>query len=159
MTISPISSSMMSMYVPVVAGKGAEIDYEYEIIKQKLALYGISPSGDKNTDKMKLETAERMAEIMQAQSSMATKQSVPFEDVMNTLNLSITGDLEKDYETTIDKLDHEIGMAYNEEDKAYYQALKDEVEADYISAKENRQSYVGANQIASMNKYILLGLY
>lgn len=159
MSISPISSSMMSMYVPQVAKKGAEVDYEYELIKQQLIALGIAPTGDKDTDKVKLETAQRVQEMMQSQSSMNTIQSCPFEDIMNNLNLSITGDLEKDYETAIDKLDYEITMAYNEDEKAYFQAMKDEVEKDYISAKEDRFSYAGANQLAAMNKYLLLGMY
>ena len=102
MSISPISSYMMSMYVPSSGTKAVEEDYEYVLIKQQLAAMGIIPSGDKETDKLKLETAQRVKEMMESQSaSMNSRQSIPFEDVMNTLNLSITGDLDKDYDTTI----------------------------------------------------------
>lgn len=159
MSISPISSSMMSMYVPQVSKKGTEVDYEYELIKQQLMALGITPSGDKNTDKLKLETVQRVQEMLQNQSSMNIKQTSPFEEIMNNLNLSISGDLEKDYEKTIDKLDYEITMAYNDEEREYFEALKYQVEIDYNSAKENRINYTGANQIASMNKYLLLGIY
>jgi len=150
---------MMSMYVPQVSNKGAQVDYEYELIKQELMKLGIVPSGDKNADKLKLETAQRMQEMMQSQSTINTKQTSPFEDIMNTLNLSISGDLEKDYEKTIDKLDYEITMAYNDEEREYFEALKYQVEIDYNTAKENRISYSGANQLASLNKYLLLGIY
>jgi len=158
MSISPISSSMMSMYVPNIS-MGAQIDYEYELIKQQLMALGITPTGDKNTDKIRLETALRVQEMIKSQGSLNTVQSCPFEDIMNTLNLSISGDLEKDYEAAINKLDYEITMAYNEDEKAYFEAMKEEVEKDYISAKQDRFSFTGASQIASMNKYMLLGLY
>ena len=157
MSISPVSASMMSMYVTSTATSksDAQKDYEYMLILQELAMYGIAATGDKEADKVRLETAKRLAEMQKSQST-TTKDSIPFEDIMNTLNLSITGDLEKDYETTIDKLDYEIDMAYNDEEKSYYQALKSQVEDEYNSAKQNRHSYfVGADQISSVNRYML----
>ena len=101
MSISPISSYMMSMYVPTSTSalNANKMDYEYMQIIQELASYGISSSGDKNVDKMKLETLKLQIEMMQTQNSSNTKQSIPFEDVMNTLNLTVTGDLEKDYDS------------------------------------------------------------
>lgn len=149
------------MYVPSSSTKSVEEDYEYLLIKQQLAAMGIVPSGDKETDKLKLETAERVKEMMESQSnSMTSRQSIPFDDIMNTLNLSITGDLDKDYDTTIDKLDYEIYMAYTDEEKEYYEALKDQVESEYNSSKQNSISYFsGATQISDMNRYMLLGIY
>lgn len=98
--------------------------------------------------------------MMQAQSSSSSRQSIPFDDIMNTLNLTVTGDLDKDYDTTIDRLDYEIDMAYSDEEKEYYEALKDQVEDEYNSSKQNSISYFsGASQISSMNKYMLLGIY
>lgn len=158
MSISPISSSMMSMYVPS-AGTTSAVDYEYELIKQQLAAMGIAPTGDKSIDKAKLETAKRVQEMMQTQSASNTRQSIPFEDIMNTLNISVTGDLDKDYDTTIDKLDYEITMAYSDDEKEYYKALKAEVEVQYNSSKRDSISFSGASQLASMNKYMLLGIY
>lgn len=158
MSISPISSSMMSMYVPS-AGTTSAVDYEYELIKQQLAAMGIASTGDKNIDKAKLETAKSVQEMMQTQSTSNTRQSIPFEDIMNTLNIAVTGDLDKDYDTTIDKLDYEISMAYSDEEKEYYKALKSEVESQYNSSKRDSISFSGATQLASMNKYMLLGIY
>lgn len=158
MSISPISSSMMSMYVPS-AGTTQAVDYEYELIKQQLAAMGIATTGDKSIDKAKLETAKRVKEMMQTQSATNTRQSIPFEDIMNTLNISVTGDLDKDYDTTIDKLDYEITMAYSDDEKEYYKALKAEVEVQYNSSKRDSISFSGASQLASMNKYMLLGIY
>ena len=157
MSISPISASMMSMYVssPATSKSDAQKDYEYMLILQELAMYGIASTGDKDTDKVRLETAKRLAEMQKSQSTSG-KDSIPFEDIMNTLNLSVTGNLEKDYETTIDKLDYEIDMAYSEEEKSYYEALKYQVEEEYNSSKQNRISYFsGADQISSMNRYML----
>ena len=148
MSISPISSSMMSMYVPNAgASKAAEKDTEYQQIIKKLAAYGIASSGDKETDKTRLETAEklmaterqqivqelaaygipssgdnetdktrlevveRLIAMQESQQTLGGRDSIPFEDIMNTLNLTITGDLEDDYDTTIDKLDYEINSA------------------------------------------------
>ena len=117
---------------------------------------GLTVTGDKNTDKIRLETAERIQEMMQSQSSSTSRQSIPFDDIMNTLNLTVTGDLDKDYDTTIDKLDYEIGMAYSDEEKEYYEALKDQVESEYNSSKQNSISYFsGTSQIASLNRYML----
>lgn len=161
MSISPISSSMMSMYVAssATSDSSAKIDYEHQYIIQQLAAMGISSSGDKETDRLKLETAKKVQEMMQAQSASSSKQSIPFEDVMNTLNLSVSGDLDKDYDTTIDKLDYEIDMASSDEEKEYYQALKDQVESEYNSSKRDSISFSGASQISSLNKYMLLGIY
>ena len=157
MSISPISSSMMSMYVPSTgASKTAEKDTEYQQIIQELAAYGIPSSGDKETDKTRLEVAERLMAMRESQEALGERDSIPFEDIMNTLNLTITGDLDDDYDTTIDKLDYEIYMAYTDEEREYYEALKDQVELEYNSSKENRISYFsGASQLGSVNRYML----
>ncbi len=158
MSISPISSSMMSMYVPSTVTdtkKSAAEDYEYQLIIQQLAALGISATGDKETDKARLEVAERLKEMQESQST-TKKDSIPFEDIMNTLNLTVTGDLDEDYDTTIDELDYEIDMAYTEEEKEYYQALKDQVESEYNTSKQNSISYFsGSSQISMMNRYLL----
>lgn len=156
MSVSPISSSMMSMYVHT-SGTSASggIDYEYELIKQKLLALGLMPSGDKEADKAKLQIAERVRDMQKSQSS-SSKQSIPFEDVMNTLNLSVSGDLDKDYDTTINRLDYEIDMAYTDEEKQYFEALKYQVETEYNSSKQDSVSaFSGADQISSMNRYML----
>ena len=160
MSISPIPSYMLSMYVPSSAAtqQTEENDYEYQLIMQELALYGLVPSGDKDTDKMRLETAQRMEEMMKSQSEMSTRQSIPFDDIMNTLNIPITGDLEEDYDTTIDKLDYEIYMAYTDEEREYYEALKDQVEEEYNSSKRDSISFFGATQLSSINRYMMLGI-
>lgn len=148
------------MYVPSSAAtqQTEENDYEYQLIMQELALYGLVPSGDKDTDKMRLETAQRMEEMMKSQSEMSTRQSIPFDDIMNTLNLTVTGDLEEDYDTTIDKLDYEIYMAYTDEEREYYEALKDQVEEEYNSSKRDSISFSGATQLSSINRYMMLGI-
>ena len=157
MSVSPISSSMMSMYVPSTStsASDAQKDYEYQLILQELQSMGIAPTGDKTADKARLDIAKRLMEMRESQQS-SSKQSIPFEDIMNTLNLSVTGDLDKDYDTTIDKLDYEISMAYSDEEKAYYEALKYQVEEEYNTSKQNSISYFsGASQISSMNRYML----
>lgn len=157
MAISPVSASMMSIYVPSLStsSSDAQKDYEYQLIIQELMAMGIAATGDKTTDKARLDIAKRMQE-MQASQSNSQRQSIPFDDIMNTLNLTITGDLDKDYETTIDKLDYEIYMAYTDEEKVYYEALKDQVEEDYNSSKENSLSYFsGMSQLSSMNRFML----
>lgn len=148
------------MYVPSTAStqKTEENDYEYQLIMQELAMYGIAPSGDKDTDKMRLETAQRMEEIMKSQSETTTRESIPFDDIMNTLNLTITGNLDEDYDATIDELDYEIYMAYTDEEREYYEALKDQVEEEYNSAKRDRISFSGATQLSSINRYMMLGI-
>lgn len=148
------------MYVPSTAStqQTEENDYEYQLIMQELALYGLVPSGDKDTDKMRLETAQRMEEMMKSQSEMTSRQSIPFDDIMNTLNLTVTGNLDDDYDTTIDKLDYEIYMAYTDEEREYYEALKDQVEEEYNSSKRDSISFSGATQLSSVNRYMMLGI-
>ena len=164
MSISPIPSYMMSVYVPSTGAteKTEKNDYEYQQILQELAAWGIASSGNKATDKLRLDAVKNILETMQAQSASSLKErdSIPFDDVMNTLNLTITGDLDEDYNTTIDELDYEIYLASNDEEEAYYQALKDQVESEYNSAKENRISYsAGYNQTSILSQYIaLMGL-
>ena len=93
---------------------------------------------------------------MQKSQSSSNKQSIPFEDIMNTLNLSVSGDLDKDYDTTINRLDYEIDMAYTDEEKQYFEALKYQVETEYNDSKQNSvSSFSGASQISSMNRYML----
>ena len=156
MSISPISSSMMSIYVPTSGTyNNASVDSEHQRIIQELALLGIPSSGDKEIDKAKLKIAENVNQINESQKTNQ-RDSIPFDDIMNTLNLTITGNLEKDYETTIDRLDHEIAMAYTKEEKEYYEALKYQVEDDYNFAKQNDISYYSAaSQISSLNRYML----
>lgn len=154
MSISPISSSMMSMYVP--SSGTQKVDNEYQLIMKELVALGIAPSGDKNADKSRLNIAKRIKKMQESQNSSDSKQSIPFDDVMNNLNLTVTGNLDKDYNTTIDKLDYEIDMASSEDEQGYYQALKDQVENEYNSSKKNSISYFsGASQVSSMNRYML----
>ncbi len=161
MSISPIASYMMSVYVPSAGAsqKAEQNDLEYQLILQELEAMGIASSGDKTTDKLKLQTAKTYLEMLQSQSdsSLNGRDSIPFDDVMNTLNLTITGDLDEDYDTTIDKLDYEIALASSEEEEEYYQALKDLVESDYNSAKRDRISYADSySQTTMLNQYLAL---
>lgn len=159
MSVSPVSSSMMSVYVPSTGTSSKTADYEYLLIAQELQAMGIVPSGDKDTDKLRLETAKMVQEMMQSQSASSSRQSIPFDDIMNTLNLTVTGDLEKDYETTVDKLDYEIDLASSDDEKQYFQALKDQVEDEYNSSKrDSASSFLGASQVSMMNKFMMLGI-
>lgn len=154
MSISPITSSTMSMYVPAPNATGQN-SYEYQLIIQELLALGIAPTGYFEQDKNRLEIAKKMQE-MQANKALQPKQTSPFEEIMNTLNLKITGDLEKDYNTTIDKLEYEIEMAYTEEDIEYYEGLKSQIEEQYNDSKRNRISYFeGASQLGMLNRYML----
>ena len=161
MSISAIPSYMMSVYVPSAgtAEKVEQNDLEYKLILQELEAMGIASSGDKTTDKLKLETAKTYLEMLQSQSSSSLKDrdSIPFDDVMNTLNLTITGDLDDDYDTTIDKLDYEIALASSDEEAEYYEALKDLVESDYNTAKQNRISYASSySQTTMLTQYLAM---
>ena len=45
---------------------------------------------------------------------------------------------------------------FNDEEKEYYEALKDQVESEYNSSKQNSISYFsGASQLSSLNRYML----
>lgn len=145
---------MMSMYVP--SSGTAKVDEEYQRIMKELIALGIAPSGNKDTDKARLNVAKRLQSMKESQGASKDKQSIPFEDVMNNLNLKVSGDLDKDYTTTINRLDYEIDMANNDDQKAYYQSMKDQVENEYNSSKQSSISYFsGASQLSSMNRYML----
>ena len=58
----------------------------------------------------------------------------------------------------IDKLDYEIYMAYTDEEREYYEALKDQVEEEYNSSKRDSISFSGATQLSSINRYMMLGI-
>ena len=64
MAISPVSASMMSIYVPSLStsSSDAQKDYEYQLIIQELMAMGIAATGDKTTDKARLDIAKRMQE-------------------------------------------------------------------------------------------------
>lgn len=142
------------MYVPAPNATGQN-NYEYQLIIQELLALGIAPTGNFEQDKNRLEIAKNL-QAMQENQSLQKKQTIPFEEIMNTLNIKITGDLDKDYETTIDKLEYEIDMAYTQEDIDYYEGLKYHVEEEYNNAKRNRISYFeGASQLGMLNRYML----
>ena len=161
MSISPVASYMVSVYVPSAgaANQAEQNDYEYQLILQELAAMGIASSGDKATDKLKLETAKIVLDMMQSQSasSLGDRDSIPFDDIMNSLNLSISGDLDEDYDTTIDELDYRFALASDDEEAEYYEALKDEVEVEYNSSKRDSISYyAGYDQVSIVSQYLAL---
>ena len=65
MAISPVSASMMSIYVPSLStsSSDAQKDYEYQLIIQELMAMGIAATGDKTTDKARLEKTPTPSEL------------------------------------------------------------------------------------------------
>lgn len=99
----------------------SQVDTEYEEIKKKLMALGVTPSGNKTVDKVKLEQAQRESELENAQKT-ASEQAKPTNNVSMTeepaeeeesdefvsyltqINVSQTGDVENDYRNAINEL-------------------------------------------------------
>lgn len=157
MSVSPVMSPMISSYVPTSAKKKAD-DPEYQKILSMLKMLGISSTGDKETDKVLLSAAIRQMGAQKAESAGVSSEYIPFADVMRSLDLTSSGKVDKDYTNTINELDYRISMANDDEEKQYYQALRDEVDASYTENSYNNSrsnQYMGASQMADMNKYML----
>ena len=158
MSISPVMSPMIYSYVPSAASNKEQTDSEYEKIITMMKMMGLEPTGDKTTDKVRLKSAVTQKLTQQATSSALGVDYVPFADIMETLELDSTGNIDDDYDKTIDELDYRISMASSEEEKQYYQELRDEVDSlysqnSYYNARTSL--FMGSSQISDVNRYML----
>ena len=158
MTVSPVMSPMVYSYVPSAASKDKQTDSEYEKILVMMEMLGIESTGDKTLDKVLLRNAVTQKLQEEATSSASGSDYIPFLDIMDALDLDSTGNVDDDYDQTIDELDYRISMASDDEERQYYQELRDEVETlyDENSYDNARMSlYSGYSQISELNRYIL----
>ncbi len=158
MSISPVTMSPMILSF-VSTKKTEEEDSEYEKIKTMLKMLGIEPTGDKEVDKLVLQQAinDKVSEAANAGSSSAYN---PFTDLLEFLEITSTGNVDKDYDNVIDELDYRIYMADDDEEKAYYQSLRDEADSLYTENNYDNQRqdmFMGASQIADYYKFMITG--
>lgn len=112
-------------------------DAEYERIKKKLAALGIASSGDKATDKAKLEKFENEMKARQekeaqkdneAQKAQAASgsASVPAEwqTILAQVGISSSGDIDTDYNKALSIVQEKLATAQTEADKEKYRSLK-----------------------------------
>lgn len=155
MSVSPVMSPMVSVYVP---SRAATVDEEHEKIIRMLKMLGLVSTGDKAADKVLLQAA---INAQQKQNTGGAKaESIPFQDIMNMLNIESSGKIDKDYTSTINELDDRISAAGDEEEKQYYLELKNRVETQYSDHGENKSAvaqFTGASQLSDLNRYLLLG--
>ena len=149
-------------------------DAEYEKIKKKLAALGISSSGDKATDKAKLEKFENEMKAQQEKEtqeksetekaqSAAGSASVPAEwqTILAQVGISSTGDIETDYNKALNIVQEKLATAQTESDKEKYRSLKNQLDA-FVSQNSAapaaaNTAKVGSSSLADLNKLLLLG--
>ena len=149
-------------------------DAEYERIKKKLAALGIASSGDKATDKAKLEKFESEMKTQQeketqkndeAQKAQAASgsASVPAEwqTILAQVGISSSGDIDTDYNKALSIVQEKLATAQTEADKEKYRSLKNQLDA-FVSqtpAAEaaSNTAKVGSSSLAALNNQFLLG--
>lgn len=156
MSISPVMSTLITSYVP--SSKLKEEDEEYKKIINMLKMLGIEPTGNKAADKIILQSALNNMASSQSKKS-ANSDYIPFLDIMDSLELSSSGDIDKDYTNTVNEIDYRISYASDDEEKQYYQALRDELDEmynqnSYDNAVANQFS--GSTQLGNLNKFMLM---
>lgn len=189
MSISPIMSAISPMVMSYAPSDTKEVqDAEHKQIMQSLEAMGITPSGNKETDKTLLNTVQaniaqtlnfygigatgvaetdfillkavmNAVENQQEESDNSSSQYIPFVDVMNAINITPTGDIEEDYDETITELDYRISTAADDEEAAYYEDLKAQVEeqyTDYAYSQSRNDLFIGAGQISSVNRFMII---
>lgn len=157
MSISPVMSPMVYSYAPSGSSK-KQTDSEYEKILIMMEMLGIESTGDKTLDKVLLKNAVTQKLQQEASSSASGADYIPFLDIMDSLDLDSTGNVDDDYDRTIDELDYRISMANDDEEKQYYTELRDEVETLYTeNSYDNARTslFMGSSQVADLNRYML----
>lgn len=149
-------------------------DSEYEQIKKKLAALGIASSGDKSTDKAKLDKfeaqmkaekekeAQKNEEAQKAQAASASAQ-VPAEwqTLLSSVGITSSGDIDTDYNKALSIVQEKLATAQNESEKEKYRSLKSQLDAfvtqnSTASAAANTAK-IGSSNLAELNKKMLLG--
>jgi len=109
-----------------------------------------------------VETTEK---VQQSKQSLSQKSvaSLPWAHLMYELNLTPTGDYTKDYNATISRLDELIKYTQNPDKLQEYLSLADEVSIAFVqpqvsSTLKNNSSLSGTEQIAQLNKVMMLNL-
>ena len=189
MSISPIMSAISPMVMSYAPSDTSKVeDTEHKQIMQSLQAIGITPSGNKETDKTLLNTIQAQlaqtlnfygiaatgvaetdyvllnmvmnaVERQQDSSNDSSSGYIPFEDVMNAINITPTGDIEEDYDDTITELEYRISTAADEEEEAYYESLKTEVEeqyTDYMYSQSRNDMFIGSCQLSSINRFMMI---
>ena len=157
MSISPVMSPMVYSYAPS-GSITKQTDSEYEKILIMMEMLGIESTGDKTLDKVLLKNAVTQKLQQEASSSASGADYIPFLDIMDSLDLDSTGNVDDDYDRTIDELDYRISMANDDEEKQYYTELRDEVETLYTeNSYDNARTslFMGSSQVADLNRYML----
>ena len=169
MSIDSVSSASASG-----ASSAASVDSEYEQIKKKLAALGISSSGDKATDKAKLEKfesemkaqqekeAQKDNEAQKAQAASGAAQ-VPAEwqTLLSQVGITSSGDIDTDYNKALSIVQEKLATTQTESDKEKYRSLKSQLDSfvtqnSATSAAANTAK-VGSSSLAELNKQLLLG--
>ncbi len=158
MSISPVMSPMVYSYTPSATSNDKQTDSEYEKILVMMEMLGIESTGDKTLDKVLLRNA--VTEMLQqnAASSSTSSDYIPFLDIMDSLDLDSTGNVDDDYDRTIDELDYRISMANDDEERQYYQELRDEVETLYDeNSYDNARTsmFMGTEMVSDITRYML----
>ena len=155
-----------------------QIDTEYDEIKRLLLSLGITPSGAKSVDKMKLEATLREKELEASQSvnsrqiksteeAAFTTNLKPLDEnselisILNQLGLPQTDDLKEDYRKAINVLRSRFMNESNMIELARLRDLKSDLdriasEYGYSTISIATSEMTGAMALGEMNKVMML---
>lgn len=150
MSVNPVSASQGWSF-------GSE-DLLAKTLKEKLRKLGHSSTGNVAGDKLLLEKVI-MTLAKSEVDGAGQKPVLPWQDTLNELALTTTGDKDKDYNLIKTTLEQKIAGA-NENDKKYYKAMQEET--DSLFGSHNRTTstpmgaMVGADLLAQINRKFML---
>lgn len=139
---------------------------DYDLIKQKLIVLGVVPSGQESVDRAKLKLVEasqksdnksHLSTLSKGMARSHSPESLPSSwlELLSQLGITSSGDIDTDYEKAIAEIKKRLGNAKNEPEKEKYRILQIQIEkfvADFSSSQASASAMVGASALAAMNK-------
>ena len=155
-----------------------QIDTEYDEIKRKLLSLGVTPTGTKSVDKIKLEGALKERELEEAQKASqqtkATSEEAEFSTslkplsentelstILQQLGITQTDNLENDYRNAINALRIRFMNESSMIELARLRDLKSDLdriatEYGYSTTSISASEMTGASALSEMNKVMML---
>ncbi len=154
-----------------------QIDTEYDEIKRRLIALGVTPSGSKSVDKIKLEGAQRERALEESQKATSEQSKVseeaafsttlkPLEEntelsiILQRLGITQTDDLENDYRKAINALRNRFMNETSMIEIARLRDLKTDLdrivtEYGYSTFSIASSEMTGASALGEMNKVMM----
>lgn len=155
-----------------------QVDVEYEEIKRKLYALGVTPSGTKSVDKIRLEGAQREQELKETQQLEEEQSKVeeepafsstlkPLDEntelitILQNLGITQTDDLEDDYRKAINVLRNRFMNETSMIELSRLREMKSDLdriasEYGYSTISIATSEMTGASALSEMNKVMML---